>query len=521
MTNVVVAPSQPVNVSLAPPGKVNVGVSAGSGVDVTIPTGPAGPPGPDEIFVGPDEPIGEGSEHLDLWFDTDAEAYYAEGPPGPPGPVSPDLRFDVRSYGVKGDGSDDKAALQAAFNSADPLVIPLDLKVSVASQVLIPAGLDLLIDGRIERMWGTGGGGGTGAMFYAAGGSADHVKISGTGSVGAVSQAIGGGQIFNGRYDDALFEEFAVDIYWGGLAYCILGDRIRMNMAKVYNSGVTVGTGGIRFLGGDDFVATACHIESGDDALQFVPGEAGGQPPTRRGVYQGCTGFSTNARFIAVAIGGTSASDVEDCSFIGCHGKASKRGIVVTIQEVATGSIKGLSIRDCSVNCTNDVQATARGGMYITNEQTSGTAVIEDVVIDNVAIKNPMSQAGYFERINRLTVINSRFESSRTPFTSDVVATNCPDLKFDNNVVYGGGTTSTLLLTGGAGGPEPACNRAIVENNKIFNIANAAYGIEARLGSDLLIPPQSPQARCWCDSYGWDPVRPCCRAAAYRAQPPC
>ena len=59
------------------------------------PTGPTGAQGPDEVWVGPTEP---GDPALDLWFDTDAAADYAMGPPGaqgPPGATGP--------QGAKGD----------------------------------------------------------------------------------------------------------------------------------------------------------------------------------------------------------------------------------------------------------------------------------------------------------------------------------------------------------------------------------------------------------------------------------
>lgn len=48
--------------------------------------GAEGPPGPEEIVVQPDEPT---EPSIDLWFDTDEEAYYAVGPMGPQGPPGP------------------------------------------------------------------------------------------------------------------------------------------------------------------------------------------------------------------------------------------------------------------------------------------------------------------------------------------------------------------------------------------------------------------------------------------------
>lgn len=394
---------------------------------------------------------------------------------------------DVRSFaGVSGDGvTNDAVGLQTAFNSGLPLIVPKGVKCRVASQLIIPTGLDLIIDGRIERTWNGGGSGATGAMFIGA--NASNVHIRGTGTVGAQSLSVGSGQVFNGSYNDTVFEGFGVDTWWGGLAYVISGNRLRMDRVTIRNTLAATGNGGIRYLGGDDFVAYGCHVESGDDALQFVPAESGvASPPTRRGAYIGCTGYSTAARFIAVGSGGTNPSAIEDCSFVGCHGKASNRGIVITVKDTATGPIRRLSVRDCSVDCSTDI-GIARGGLYVTNEQTTGSAVMEDITIDNVTVISPMAQAATVERVNRVVVNNCTFEASRTPFTSEVAFTNCPDMVFTNNTVKGSGTVAAVLMTTGTGGPELACNRALVADNSVVAIASGAYGIEGRAGTDILV----------------------------------
>ena len=388
-------------------------------------------------------------------------------------------RRDVRSFGVSADGSDDATALQAAFDSGARLVIPKDVTVSVGEQLEVPSGLDLLLDGRIERIWNGGGSGGLGAMFIQAGSASarqEKVKITGQGSVGAASHTVGSGFIFYLGVDDLLIEGITVDTYWQGLAFLVFGDRIRMDGVRVVNSEVAAGTGGIRMCGGDDFVATHCHVESGDDALQFVPAETRSGLAIRNGTYADCTGFSTAGRFMAVGTGGTTSSSIDECSFVRCHGKASRRGVVVQVVENATGSVRRISLRDCSVDMSNDTQNDAAGAVSVHNTSSAAGAVLREVAFDNVAILNPSSGAIRVQRADAVSFNNCRLEPDRIGSPHFVqVRDDVNDFTLTNSQILGTGTKTVISVSATSTG-------TLIEGNEITAIGDGAISAIEVLG---------------------------------------
>ena len=247
--------------------------------------------------------------------------------------------------------------------------------MSVGEQLEVPSGLDLLLDGRIERIW-NGGGGPAGWAPCSSRPARPRrarrsVKITGQGSVGAPSHTVGSGFIFYLGVDDLLIEGITVDTYWQGLAFLVFGDRIRMDRVRVVNSEVAAGTGGIRMCGGDDFVATHCHVESRGTPCQFVPAGHRSGLAIRNGTYADCTGFSTAGRFMAVGTGRDGPSSIDECSFVHCHGKASRRGVVVQDRRARRCSVRRIALHDCSVDMSNDTRTMPIGAVNVRDTSTA------------------------------------------------------------------------------------------------------------------------------------------------------
>jgi hypothetical protein len=225
-------------------------------------------------------------------------------------------------------------------------------------------------------------------------GKISNFSIAGPGKIGAPNTT-DGGQILWLYGDDLLLSEFNIDTYGGGTgsqACLIGGDRNLMFGVKVTGSADEAGTGGIRMYGGKHFRAIGCHVESGDDALQFVPLVAGdlGNLDIEDSAYVGCTGGSTEARFMVainstnpVGAGGMTCS-IKNVSWIGCHGYGQKRGVVIANTD-STGSIENLGFVDCSVDML--------GGEAIDSEvrieRTTTSGPVRNIRFEGFRVINP------------------------------------------------------------------------------------------------------------------------------------
>lgn len=284
---------------------------------------------------------------------------------GAPGPDT----VTVRTYGAKGDGvTDDTAAIQAAIDARDAATVYFPAGTYVVSaSLLMDPGTHLHLESGATVMSHKVASSGFGAALIRNRDFAvpvDGFKITGHGTI-AQNIGVGAkGVVVGLRGNDMVFEDFQIGPYQGGQAWICCGDRIRVNRLKVSGSALTSGTGGMRFTGGTDFVANGCHVESGDDALQFVPGVPGNTPVPEmanmniiNSAYIGCTGRSTLGRFIIAdltdGVGGTMVmtNSIKNCSFIACKGSGKLRAAVIG-NESSTGKVDGLSLIDCHIELT-------------------------------------------------------------------------------------------------------------------------------------------------------------------------
>jgi hypothetical protein len=316
--------------------------------------------------------------------------------------------LDIRDFGARGNGrTDDTRSVQRFIDATARRgvvgVVPRGIYRCTAS-LFVPAGaqLHLAQGARLLKDWAAPVG-----MQDALLRNADlavpssGVRITGPGSIGARDHTKTG--VVIGLYGhDVLLSDFTVDTYSGGQAIMYGGDRGRIHGVTVRNSAVEFGTGGIRVIGGTDFLGTDCHVESGDDCLQFVPiGNPEAEPALynqsiSRGSFVGCTGASSASRFMVALLEftggepGTTDMDasVIDCSFRDCHGSASDRGIVVKNSH-SKGAIERVTFTDCTVDMSGAADASTQEIRVQTDPASLGS--IRDVTFTRTDIRKAVN----------------------------------------------------------------------------------------------------------------------------------
>ncbi|MGY1773979.1 glycosyl hydrolase family 28-related protein [Blastococcus sp. SYSU D00813] len=314
--------------------------------------------------------------------------------------------LDARDFGARGNGTaDDTRALQRLLDTSARrgavAFVPAGT-YRCTSGLLLRSDVQLQLDrrARLVKDWAAPPG-----MVDAFLRNADfavkanRVRITGAGSIGARDHSRTG-VVLALHGDDVEVSGITVDTYSGGQAVMYGGDRGRITGVTVRNSAEETGTGGIRVIGGTDFLGSDCHVESGDDCFQFVPiGNPEAEPSLynqtiSRGRFQGCTGTSSVSRFMVALLEftggdpGTTDMDasVVDCSFVDCHGAASNRGIVVKNTH-SRGAIERVSFTDCTVDMTRAADASTQEIRVQTDPASRGA--IRDVVFTRTHVLNP------------------------------------------------------------------------------------------------------------------------------------
>ena len=334
---------------------------------------------------------------------------------------------DVRDFGAVGDGvADDTDAVQSLIDAAAAsgtagVVSPGTFRCT--RSLLLPANarLHLAAGARLVKDWAVTPGLANAFLRnvdFAV--KSNGVDISGTGSIGATDHSRTG-VILAVYGDDVRLRDFTIDTYAGGQAIMFSGDRGRIDNVRIVNSAPGFGTGGIRMIGGVEFVATGCHVESGDDCLQFVPiGDPGAllfNQSISRSSYIGCTGVSSMSRFMVALLewtrgdGGLSAS-VSDCSFVSCSGRGANRGIVVKNTH-SSGALERISFTDCTVDMAGSEDRQAQE-IRVQTDPTSGGS-IRDITFTRTNITNAVNPA---LRVGGPNISRLRFEGCVFPAPS-------------------------------------------------------------------------------------------------------
>jgi hypothetical protein len=393
----------------------------------------------------------------------------------------------ARDFGATGNGTtDDTGAVQrlidASARQAAVGVLPAGTYRCTRSLLLPPgAQLQLASGARLLKDWAAAPGLANAFLRNADFGvRSSGVRITGPGTIGARDHSRTG--VVVALYgDDVLLRDLTIDTYAGGQAVLYAGDRGRMDRVRIRNSAAETGTGGIRVLGGADFLATACDVQSGDDCLQFVPiGDPGAllfDMPITRGTFSGCTGTSSVSRFMVVLLewtrgdGGLTAS-VTDCSFTACRGAGTNRGIVVKNTH-SSGTIARLRFTDCAVDMARAANADTQEIRIQTDPASGGS--IRDVTFTRTNITRPVNGV---LRVGGPNVSGVTFDGCTFPAPSGtanaVAVVDQADRLRMLRSEFSGAPGKRLLVAG----PIAAVTALSVEQCRFTGIGNTAWGVD-------------------------------------------
>ena len=278
------------------------------------PEGPQGEVGPDEIIVSVDEPL---ALEVDLWFDPDAEAEYAMGPPGPPGPQGdpgpPGVAGADSSVpgpkGDKGDTGDIGPAGPAGTDGADSTVPgpqgdPGPKGDTGDTGAPGPAGADSTVPGPVGPQGDPGPKGDTGP----AGVPPEETGPNNNTHYGLNASMYGGGnantsigqqslQVIFGSNNAAIGFNAGKEINQGvenvalgsAALYAPYGDASRMTVNQNRHVGIGANSGAFSALSGDNLVAIGWY------AMAHTGGVAIGATAEARGAYSVAIGHGAVA----------------------------------------------------------------------------------------------------------------------------------------------------------------------------------------------------------------------------------
>jgi hypothetical protein len=395
--------------------------------------------------------------------------------------------INLRDYGAVGNGvADDTAAVQRLVDATATQgavgVVPAGTYRCTRS-VHLRSGVRLQLEGgsRLLKDWAVAPGLANAFLRNADFAvRANGVRITGPGTIGARDHRRTG--VIVALYgNDVLLRDVTVDTYAGGQAVVYAGDRGRMERVKIRNSAATTGTGGIRVIGGADFVGTACDVRSGDDCLQFVPiGDPGAllfDMSITRGSFVNCTGTSSVSRFMVALLEWTSGSggmtaSVSDCSFSNCRGAGTNRGIVVKNTH-STGTIQRLRFTDCAVDMARAANAETQEIRIQTDPTSRGS--IRDVTFTRTNITRPVNSV---LRVGGPNISGITFDSCTFPAPSGTANNTAVVDQADRVRLLRStfaGASGKRLLVAGPGAPVTAFS---VEACRFTGIGNGFWGVD-------------------------------------------
>ena len=395
--------------------------------------------------------------------------------------------LDAKAFGATGNGTtDDTAAVQRLIDASARQGAVGVLRAGTyrcTRSLLLPARaqLQLATGARLLKDWATTPGLANAFLRNTDFGvRSNGVRITGPGTIGARDHGRTG--VIVALYgDDVLLSDLTIDTYAGGQAVMYAGNRGRMDRVRIRNSAVATGTGGIRVVGGTDFLATACDVQSGDDCLQFVPiGDPGAllfNMDIARGSFSGCTGVSSVSRFMVALLewtrgdGGMTAS-VSDCSFSNCRGSGTDRGIVVKNTH-STGTIQRLRFTDCSVDMSRAANAETQEIRIQTDAAAGGS--IRDVTFTRANITRPVNSVLRVggPDISGLTFDSCTFAAPSGSTNVVAVVEQADRVRFVGSSFAGTRGKRLLVI-----GPTAPATALAVENCRFTDIGNAVWGVD-------------------------------------------
>lgn len=314
------------------------------------------------------------------------------------------------------------------------------------------------------------------------------------------------GNIFALYGDDIVIDSIVIDGFGGtggGRAFSLAGDRITLVNPVARNPNTGTGNGGVRFLAGDNFRCFGGYIESGDDALQFVPGIRKNYHATTNpfqdqditnSFYIGTVGRSYSARLLVAAVGNqtsevgalgfpTCQASIKDSGWVACSGRAGARAALVQNTD-SSGVIRGLIIDDCLLGGAIDSSLT--GAIYVNAEQEGGG--IENLKIDGPVITDSSRVSLYVDgrnlrgglpainaqNVRNVTVQGGRLEAPNDASANAVTLIGVDGFDFDGTEIIANGNEG--IKVGAAGVTDAQCYNVGGRSVTVRNVADGQYG---------------------------------------------
>lgn len=287
--------------------------------------------------------------------------------------------------------------------------------------------------------------------------------------------------------DDSVVENVVISGWKSGLAFTWCGDRFIINKIKATGTVTAAGNGGIRFLGGKDSYAYNCYVESGDDALQFVPSPAptvSPAPQTNLSIsgcwYVNCYGMSAQGRSMIVNMrataGTTLTASITDSGFISTSGVSPQDGgqtigsSILVYNANSTGNIDGVRFIGCNIDVADNVNNTA--AVWLLNDGTNGGSVKN--IRGDITIRNTVGQALVASGVDnvRLDIYSDIPSNPPTPATS--VTKSAVYVTNSTNVFIGGKIGVAPNQTQSAFGVDGTSKRVYLKDAAIFGFLSAS-----------------------------------------------
>lgn len=263
------------------------------------------------------------------------------------------------------------------------------------------------------------------------------------------------GNVFFAAFADSELNGIRAENYYGDQAFLIALYNSRMDMPYYYTADPDAGTGGIRLLGGEDSIIYGAKGTSGDDGLQFVPGNALSAPlsnlATRNCHYIGGT-VETYARAIIAFCDTNVTENIVGCGFTGVRSRLLGDG--GTVRSTAfgsynnTGAVIGLKVADTVLE---ESARTGGGSAYLLGG-------VHDSDFD-ITVLEPSSQIlriseDNFQSSGALPQRNTvRIRSDKAPRSGTTVTVSIEE-GIDNQVtphVRAPAATSAIYVSGSVG----------------------------------------------------------------------
>lgn len=355
-----------------------------------------------KVVIGQQSRVTSGALMTTLTLTTNLTRLTNGGGTTPPPPPDPD-QPPAGVFHLAAPGGDATATIQAALDSHADVYFDAGT-FNCNSALFLNSGNRLWLDqgANIVKNFSDSGNGATSSSFIRQRNMKvpiNDVKIIGLGNGNGNITAASGmtGNMMAVNCNNLVCKNWRTTNWIGGRHSCIVGDNVyysKINWQAA--AGASSGSGGLRFMGGDNFLCEDSQIVSGDDVFQFVPAGAVNDPffnvqDITNGTYRNCTGRSYDARLCVAGLQ-DSADDgttnlgmkigIHNCRWENVSG-FSGRSAFVHQNKSSTGTITGTTTLNVVIDRTDATLGQA-GEIFMNG--VAATGGVDNIDLSGVTI---------------------------------------------------------------------------------------------------------------------------------------